>query len=91
LPRDITPIVEEFEETQAALYQVIRSARVMDELKVRVGYNPEALRDGEAELAGRLRERLSAGLGVAVGVELTLNAELLKLGPPHKIPRVTKQ
>jgi len=28
---------------------------------------------------------------VPVTVELTLNAELLKLGPPHKIPRVTKK
>jgi len=91
LPRDITPIVEEFVETQAALYQVIRVSREMDELKLRVGYNPEALRSGEAELVGRVRDRISAVLGVPVTVELTLNAELLKLGPPHKIPRVTKK
>src|SRR5690606_24041293 len=91
LPRDITPIVEEFVETQAALYQVIRVSREMDELKLRVGYNPEALRGGEAELAGRVRERVSAVLGVPVTVEMTLNSELLKLGPPHKIPRVAKK
>ncbi|MET0378819.1 MAG: hypothetical protein ABW049_07480 [Spongiibacteraceae bacterium] len=91
LPRDITPIVEEIVETQAALYQVIRVAREMDELKLRVGYNPEALHGSEAELAGRVRDRVAAQLDVPVTVEMTLNSELLKLGPPHKIPRVAKK
>jgi phenylacetate-CoA ligase len=91
LPRDITPIVEQLPETQAALYQVIRVAREMDQLKLRVGYNPEALHGSEADLANRVRDLVAAGLDVPVTVELTPNAELLKLGPPHKIPRVTKK
>jgi phenylacetate-CoA ligase len=91
LPKDIHPYIEEWVETQAALYQIIRISREMDELRLRIGYNPDALQRSEAELAGALRERLAAELQVPVTVELTPNAELLKLGPPHKIPRVTKQ
>jgi len=91
LPRDVTPVVEQIPETMAALYQVIRTAREMDVLRLRVGYAPDALRGSQAELAGRLVERLQAELGVPVSIELTPNAELLKLGPPHKIPRVTQK
>jgi phenylacetate-CoA ligase len=91
LPRDINPLLEEFPETLSALYQVIRTSREMDILRLRIGYNPAALWRSESDLKELLRATISSALEVPVAVELTPNAELLKLGPPHKIPRVTKQ
>lgn len=91
LPRDITPLIEQFPETRNALYQVIRPGREMDTLKLRVGFNPERLQDTEAGLIDRLTSLLTQHFAVAVEVELILVTELLKLGPPHKIPRVAKQ
>ena len=63
----------------------------MDELKVRIGYDAGRLEGSPEALASRLKDHLEDKIGVPVAVELTLNEELLKLGPPHKIPRVTKQ
>ena len=60
----------------------------MEVLRLRVGYEPEALTTGEAELSGRLAASVAADLGVPVDVELVRMEELLKLGPPQKIPRV---
>jgi phenylacetate-CoA ligase len=91
LPRDLTPIVEEIPEMQAALYQIIRFERQMDVLKLRMGYDPKSLKKGESELAGRVHEILTSRLAIAVEIELVCDAELLKLGPPHKIPRVAKK
>jgi phenylacetate-CoA ligase len=91
LPRDIRLVVEEQRETAAGLYQIIKTASEMDTLAVRVGYNPDKLGGSTTQLIGALEEALRAALDVPVRVELTLDDELLKLGPPHKIPRVTKQ
>lgn len=91
LPRDITPAVEEEPATRSALYQIVRTSREMDLLRLRIGYNPELMTCSESELSQLLANRLSAALEIPVKVELTPNSELLKLGPPHKIPRVTKQ
>jgi phenylacetate-CoA ligase len=90
LPRDITPLMEHFPETRDALYQVIRSSRQMPSLKLRVGYNPERLQDTTGALTERLTAALKQHFAVPVTVELVLVSELLKLGPPHKIPRVAK-
>ncbi|MNG33575.1 hypothetical protein D3C84_1198570 [compost metagenome] len=57
---------------------------------MRAGFDPALLKDSESELAGRLVEMLQARLEVPVVVELRANDELLRLGPPHKIPRTTK-
>jgi phenylacetate-CoA ligase len=91
LPRDITPLMEQFPETRDGFYQVIRSRRQMDSLALRVGYNPGRLQGTTAALTERLSAALRQHFGVPVSVELVLLEELLKLGPPHKIPRVTKQ
>jgi len=63
----------------------------MDELRLRVGHNPAALRGTPGELGIRLKAKLEALLKLAVSIDLVPDAQLLKLGPPHKIPRVTKQ
>jgi phenylacetate-CoA ligase len=62
----------------------------MGRLRLRVGYGPGC--------AGRLdtvRDDLIAAVADALDrvpeVELVPEAELLKLGPPHKIPRVAKR
>jgi phenylacetate-CoA ligase len=87
LPRDVGPIVESFVETKAGLYQLVRPQRVLPALRVRVGY------DGSPDLDSllqRLSARLAEALGLPVEVELCANQELLKQGPPHKIPRIVK-
>jgi phenylacetate-CoA ligase len=88
LPRDLTPLLENVPETSAALFQIIRTGREVDLLRLRIGFDPTALRHTEHELAGRISELMVAHFRVAVHVELTPNVELLKLGPPQKIPRV---
>ncbi len=88
LPRDVWQAVEALDETSAGLFQIIRRARDVERLRLRVGYA------GEPQLA-ELAERVAASVAKSVGVEpevlLVPNAELLALGPPHKIPRVAKQ
>jgi phenylacetate-CoA ligase len=91
LPRDIQPHVEAERETRACLFQIVRPQRELAALKLRVGYEPELMLGPLDELAVRLGTRLRAAFAVPVEIELTPCAELLKLGPPHKIPRVTKQ
>ena len=91
LPRDIMEVVELELETRAGLFQIIRPDRSTDVLRVRVGYDPSLLTSSETELAGRLQERIQARLDVPTAIELCDNTELLKQGPPHKIPRVTRQ
>jgi phenylacetate-CoA ligase len=91
LPREVLGLVEAHDETRAGLFQIVRSAREMDRLLLRVGYDPQRLHGTERDLHGRLRDNLAACLDVKVDIELVLEGELVKLGPPHKIPRVTRQ
>jgi len=90
MPKEVMTIVENEDESRASLFQIIRSSREMDVLKVRVGYDPARMKGPEKELRDRLRDKLHAKIDVPTEVELVDQAELLKLGPPHKIPRVTK-
>lgn len=90
MPRDVLGVVENHSESRAGLFQIIRPQKQMDQLRVRVGYDPTRLKDAQTALAGRLTDDLAARIGVPVEVELSLDSELLKLGPPHKIPRVSK-
>jgi phenylacetate-CoA ligase len=91
LPRDIQRLVEQHRETKTGLFQIIRPQAEMETLRLRVGYEPDLLSDAPAALAARLSKTVSDDLGVPVEIDLVLAAELLKLGPPQKIPRVTKQ
>lgn len=90
LPLDIFPLMQRFPETCTGLFQLVRASREADELNLRVGYAPAALAGSEADLAARVKESFSAALGIPVNVQLLPNAELLKNGPPNKIPRVVK-
>jgi phenylacetate-CoA ligase len=88
LPADIGAVLGEVQPCRASLFQVVVSERPMDVLRLRVGYER-----GPADLAV-LREEVTTALvdrlGCGVQVELVANEELLKLGPPHKIPRTVK-
>ena len=88
LPRDVMPAVEAVAETSAGFFQIVRPQREMDTLRVRVG-----CRDGRrarSRVADDIAEAVAARLGVPVEVEVVGLEDLLRLGPPHKIPRVSR-
>jgi phenylacetate-CoA ligase len=91
LPLDVFPLMHQFEATQAALFQMIRPQREADVLRLRVGFDPDKLGSDPERLRADVAGAVEAALDIPVQVELTPNAELLKSGPPNKIPRVTKQ
>jgi phenylacetate-CoA ligase len=82
----VWPAIEDVPETASGLFQVVRPAREVDRLQLRVGY--ARLADG---LQGRVEDAVEARLGVRPVVELVEQQALLRQGPPHKIPRVVKQ
>ncbi len=90
LPGDVWPAIESVAETEAALFQVIRPARELDRLRLRVGFASEGPH-GLADVRDRVIDAVEACVGLVPDVELVPNEVLLRQGPPHKIPRVTKQ
>lgn len=88
IPFDVWGAIESIEECSAGLFQLIRPQRQMDVLRLRVGHNGAC---DPADLTKRLKALVEAKFGVKPEIELVPNAELLKLGPPHKIPRVSKK
>lgn len=88
LPRDVWAAIESVPETAAGLFQIIRPQRVLTELRLRVGYDGTPDR---ADLTRRVADAVEAAIGIRPVVELEANSELVKLGPPHKIPRVAKK
>jgi len=89
LPRDVWDAVERFDETSLALFQIIRPASHVDTLRLRVGHDGSV--HSESELVDRLAGAVLELTGVVPEIELVPNADLLRLGPPHKIPRVAKR
>jgi phenylacetate-CoA ligase len=85
LPVDVWPAIENVPETAAALFQIVRPARELDRLRLRVGYSRL-----EPDLRGRVEDAVEEHLGLRPDVELVEQAVLLRMGPPHKIPRVVK-
>jgi phenylacetate-CoA ligase len=88
LPVDVWLAVESIEATSAGLFQVIRVGREMDRLRLRVGYDEGATTASLAAVRTDVIDSVTGAVGVVPDVELVANSELLKLGPPHKIPRV---
>ena len=89
LPREIWSAIEEVPETVTGLFQIIRPTREVDELRIRVGYDP-----GKTRNPAQLRERLCGVVYAAVGIEpqleLVTEEELLARGTSAKVPRVAK-
>jgi phenylacetate-CoA ligase len=88
LPRDVWAAVESLDETSAGLFQIVRTERDTDRLRLRVGH--DGTTTDPAGLSERLATAVSAAVGVEPDIELVADADLLALGPPHKIPRVAK-
>lgn len=88
MPTDIWPAVESVPETASGLFQIIRPQRDLTELRLRVGY------DGDPDLidlANRVALAVEKATGLRPSVELMPNKEIVKFGPPHKIPRTARQ
>jgi phenylacetate-CoA ligase len=89
LPLDVWAAVESVDACAMSLFQVIRTTRQVDRLQLRVGYAPDW-----AQRLDAVRDDVTAAVLTATGiepdVELVPNDALLRLGPPHKIPRVAK-
>lgn len=89
LPLDVWGAIESVDACAMGLFQVIRATRRVDRLRLRVGHAPEAAPRLDA-VRDELMAAVLAATGVEPEVELVPNDALLRLGPPHKIPRVAK-
>jgi phenylacetate-CoA ligase len=87
LPMDVWGAIEDVPETSNGLFQIVRPQRLMDELKIRVGY-------AGAPALDTLRERVADSVQAAVGlrpvIELVPNEVIMQSGSRHKIPRTVK-
>lgn len=90
MPKTVQAIIEMHGAARAGLFQFVRPSNEMDHLHLRVGYEDQYLEVSLERFAADLRASVGDSLNVEVKVELTPISELLKLGPPHKIPRMTK-
>ena len=88
LPVDLWAAVESLPACRLGLFQMVRPAREADELRLRVGFQ-DVPADGLPALADHVAAAVAAAVGIEPVVELVPNEVLLRLGPPHKIPRVT--
>jgi phenylacetate-CoA ligase len=86
---DIWRALEQVPETATALFQLVRPAREIGELKVRVGYDPETTAS-VPDLRDRVSEAIEAAVGVPPVLELLPEPELLACGRGGKLPRVVK-
>jgi phenylacetate-CoA ligase len=90
MPGDVWAAIEGVPETSAALFQIVRTQREMDRLRIRVGYATDGPK-GLDDLRTRVHDAVQGAVGVEPDIELVANEVLLRQGPPHKIPRVAKQ
>lgn len=87
LPRDLKDLVATHPETGGGLFQIVRRSREADTLTLRIGLVAAALDD--PRVRDRIRDALVAALDPPLALEFVAAEDLLRLGPPHKIPRVT--
>jgi phenylacetate-CoA ligase len=89
MPSDIGPVLEKVDGCRAALFQIYLPREPAPRLRLRVGYDADQDPDLQG-LRSSVTQALAAALEVEVDAEMIANSELLKLGPPHKIPRTVK-
>ena len=89
VPMDIWRALEGVPETATALFQLVRPAREIDELKIRVGYDPDPT-TSVPNLRDRVAEAITAAVGVPPVLELLPEPELLARGRGGKLPRVVR-
>jgi phenylacetate-CoA ligase len=89
--RDLEQAVEAQPETVGGVFQVVRSAREVDELRVRVGYDP-AITSDLVGLAERLRKAVHEATGVEPVLELRTEEDLMQtVRSVAKFPRVVSE
>ncbi|HSS09187.1 MAG TPA: hypothetical protein VLL25_04845 [Acidimicrobiales bacterium] len=88
-PTEVWAAIERLDETQAALFQIIRPQRDIDQLRLRVGYDPDRTLD-LADVDERLRAVVFEAVGVEPTIELLPEADILARGSAAKVPRVVK-
>ncbi|MER6957224.1 phenylacetate--CoA ligase family protein [Streptomyces sp. NPDC000618] len=87
---DIWQAVEDQPETVAGVFQIVRDRREVEELRLRVGYDPGVTGDVDA-LAGRLGRAVRERTGVQPVLDLRTEDELLQtMTSVAKFPRVVK-
>jgi phenylacetate-CoA ligase len=90
LPVDVWAAIESIAGCELGLFQIIREGREADRLRLRVGYSPRAAAS-VTRVGLDVRDAVHVAVGVVPEVELVPERELLRLGPPHKIPRVASR
>jgi phenylacetate-CoA ligase len=89
VPADLFPAIESVPETVEAVFQIIAPGRELDELRVRVGYDPT-----RAHELDDVRDRLVAAIVAVVGIEpridLVPEADIVSQAHAMKIRRVAK-
>ena len=89
VPMDIWRALEQIPETATAVFQLVRQAREIDELHLRVGYDPE-ITASVPDLHDRICAAITGAVGVPPALELLPEPELLARGRGGKVPRVVK-
>jgi phenylacetate-CoA ligase len=87
LPVDVWAAIESVDACAMGLFQVIRPGPASDVLRLRVGYGDAHAAD-TAAVEDAVRGAVLEAVGLEPEVELVPDGALLRLGPPHKIPRV---
>jgi phenylacetate-CoA ligase len=87
LPMDIWAAIDSAPETAAGVFQLIKPARELDVLRVRVGYNAAVTSD-VAELAERVAASILASVGVMPQLDMVDERTLLATSPAGKVRRV---
>jgi len=86
-PGEVWRAVESVPETEAGVFQIVKTGSRMEELKVRVGYDPSTTPD-LADLRRRLDAAIWAGLKLEPNLELMTTGQLLATSATGKIKRV---
>jgi len=89
VPTDVWAAVESVPATSAGFFQLIRPQRELDVLRLRVGYR-SPLAEAESAVRDAVANAVFEAVGLIPSIDLVPNEELLRLGPPQKIPRVAK-
>jgi len=86
-PGEVWRAVESLPETSAGVFQVVKTGSHMEELKIRVGYDPATAPD-LADLKRRLEAAVWAELKLEPNLELMTTGQLLATSATGKIKRV---
>jgi phenylacetate-CoA ligase len=91
LPMQVWRLIEQFDETAAAVFQIVVPAGGTDELRIRVGYNARRT-TSVPDLEARIAAAIEAELGLVPVLELSEEAELqARSRSGIKLPRLVRE